>query len=98
MSIIQEISLIFITPKNDTVIYTALISWIIGLFGVYLGYRLKEQNENDQEEFSALLITKELLDETPLNDKNINDFYNKLRFDLRIRRLSTYDAMRKALL
>jgi len=93
-----EIGIILIAQKNDPTIYLPLISGLIGLFGVFLGYWLKEQNENDQEEFNALSITKELLDLRPINQVKINDFYNTLRFNLRARRLRTYELMVLALL
>lgn len=92
------IDIILIAQKSDATNYSPLISGIIGLFGVFLGYWLREKNENDQEEFSALLTTKELLDANPINPGEIDKFYKNLRFDLRARKLSTYDIMAGALL
>jgi hypothetical protein len=98
MVMISEINIILIAQKNDPINYGPLISGIIGLFGVFLGYWLKEKNESTQEEYFALLTTKELLETIPIDEHNINVFYNTLRFNLRARKLRTYKLMVNALL
>lgn len=74
------------------------LSIISGFIGVYLGYWLREKNENDQEEYVALLTTKDLLDADPIDLGEITKFYKKLRINLRARKLDTYEIMKDALL
>lgn len=98
MHLVPGIDIVFNYTKDNTAIYSPLVSGFIGLCGVWLGYWLREKNENDQEEFLMLLTTKDLLDADSVNKDLINAFYNNLRINLRARRLDTYELVVSALL
>ncbi|WP_286878071.1 hypothetical protein [Methanosaeta sp. UBA458] len=90
---------LYIQRNNPTNYYLPLISVISGLFGVFLGYWLREITEDYQEEFFALQTTVDLLDADPSEERqrNIINFYNELRLNLRARRLNTFDLMKAIL-
>ncbi len=91
------IDIILIVKENDSTNYSPFISGIIGILGVLLGYWLKEVSEDYQEEFFALQTTIELLNNDPINKQGISRFYNELRFELRARRLGTFNTMKDTL-
>lgn len=98
MYLIPGIEIVFNCTKDNSAIYSPLVSGIIGIVGVCFGYWLKEKNENNQEEYRILLTTKDLLDVDSIDKGAINEFYKNLRFDLRARRLDTYELIVSALL
>jgi len=98
MHLVPGIDIVFNYTKDNTSVYSPLISGFIGLCGVWVGYWMREKNDNNQEEFLMLLTTKDLLDADPINNDLINKFYKNLRINLRARRLDTYELAVSALL
>ncbi len=91
--------IIFINQNGGSPFYNSpLISGLIGLLGVYLGFWLKERNESSNYEFYLLSKTKDLLDTKPINISEIIKFYNELHFDLKARKLKSSKIITSALL
>jgi len=87
---------ILIVTKSNTDIYNSpLISGLLGIFGVFVGFLLykldnylKERKELRQYEYILLSKTKYLLDEN--NATEIKEFLDDLKIDLKAQKLRSF--------
>jgi hypothetical protein len=86
-----------VMPKNDTIFDSTLVSGLLSLFGVMLGFSLyrfdnylKEKDERNRYEFLVLTRTIGLLERS---ESEIDDFFHELNSDLRAQKLGSFILM-----